>query len=107
MSVADSKYIPVPGHLERYREVHERITSEDRPVVWGRYSSGSTAASRVSKLTRHPNNDEFNLRFAQRAFADDVYILAYLTDEQAEKMNVSMTYDMWRDFHSYPDDLAG
>lgn len=103
--MTDKTYPPVPGSLERYREVAELIQAEDRPVAWGRYLTGTTAAARVNKLPKHKNNEGLDLRFAQRAFADDIYIFAYITDEQLAQLGVVMTYDMWRDTHGFPDDL--
>ncbi|ATW62916.1 hypothetical protein FGG65_gp54 [Corynebacterium phage phi673] len=101
----DQNYIPIPGTLERYAEVYGVASHDKRPVVWGRYRMGSTAAARANKLARHPNNDAFGLRFAQRTFLDDVYIIAYLEDEDLDKMHVAMTYDQWLTIHGFPDDL--
>lgn len=106
IDLPDQDYTPVPGTLDRYREVYGIASCDKRPVVWGRYRLGSTAAARANKLARHPNNDEFGLRFAQRTFLDDVYIIAYLDDADLEKMHVAMTYDQWLSIHGFPDDLA-
>lgn len=105
MTTPDKTYPIVPGSLERYAEVYSRIMAEDRPVVWGRYSTSATAASRVNKLSKHKNNDDFGLRFAQRAFADDIYILAYLHDHHLDQMGTTMSYELWREVHGFPDDL--
>lgn len=103
--MTEKTYPPVSGTLERYRDVHAQIQAENRPVAWGRYRNSLTASARVSKLAKHKNNDGLGLRFALRTLADDVYIFAYLTDEQATALGTTMTYGIWRDVHGFPDDL--
>lgn len=80
---------------ETYTEVAGELSRATLPVVWGRYSSSSVANTRKYELTKSPHNDHVGLRFTARTMRDGAYVFAYLTDEQLDTLQTTMTLAEW------------